>query len=160
MNNSVTSGIPRWNLSSIYESFESDCCSGSSLDSALLGAGRLLKKRTLVMVFSDFRTSNWFDSFGRLCHKHDVVAVRIEDSSDYVLPSIGSVPFKDVESSYTCVLPTSSAALKKKWAQSHASRMESWKYECVRHGGIPLVVSTQKDSLAELLAFFSKREIV
>ncbi len=145
-------------LLSQFEKKYTSRVSGSALDNALLGAGRLLKKRTLVMVFSDFRTTDWLDSFSRLCHKHDVVAVRIGDRSDEKLPSVGAVPFKDMESDYTCVLPTSSSALRKEWAKANQLRIESWKYECVRHGGIPLLVNTDNDSLHELSGFFSKRE--
>lgn len=147
-------------LLSQFEKKYDNGVNGSALDNALLGAGKLLKKRTLVMVFSDFRTSDWLDSFGQLCHKHDVVAVRIEDSLDSKLPSVGSILFKDLESDYTCMLPTSSPALRKSWAESNKSRIDSWKYECIRHGGIPLLVSTDKDSVHELSGFFSKRELV
>ncbi|MCR5762463.1 MAG: DUF58 domain-containing protein [Treponema sp.] len=147
----------------LLSQFEKDYKSeenGSALDNALLGAGRLLKKRTLVMVFSDFRTSGWLDSFARLCTKHDVVAVRIEDPSDEKLPAVGAIQFKDMESNYSCFLPTSSSSFQKEWAKANQLRVESWKYECMRHGGIPLAVNTQEDSLHELYNFFSKRERV
>lgn len=147
-------------LLSQFEKSFSQGIAGSALDSALLGAGRLLKKRTLVMVFSDFRTTDWFDSFSRLCHRHDVVAVRIGDPSDEKLPSVGAIPFKDMESNYKCVLPTSSASLRKEWAKANQLRVDSWKYECIRHGGIPLLVSTDGNSFHELFSFFSKRERV
>ncbi|MBR1912839.1 MAG: DUF58 domain-containing protein [Treponema sp.] len=147
-------------LLSQFEKSYASGVQGSALDNALLGAGRLLKKRTLVMVFSDFRTMDWLDSFSRLCHKHDVVAVRICDPSDEKLPSIGAVSFQDTESNYTCTLPTSSSVFQKEWAKANQARIDSWKYECIRHGGIPLTVHTDEDSIHELSSFFSKRELI
>lgn len=121
------------------------CDRGSYLDNALTGAMKLLKKRTLVMIFSDFRTDGYFKSFGRLCQKNDVVAVRITDSVDLKLPAVGTVPFCDAESSYRCVLPTSSRFFQSAWVGDNSRRISDWKNQCLRHGGVPLVLSTDKD---------------
>ncbi len=131
---------------------------GSVLDNALLGAGRLLKRRSLVMVFSDFRTAGFYAALGHLCQKHDVVAARISDPIDENLPSVGAVPFADIESGYHCVLPTSSPAFRRAWVRAHYQRIEIWQRECLRHGAIPLLLSTEKDSFLELSRFFAARE--
>ncbi len=147
-------------LLSKFEKVETASVSkGSALENALTGAARLLKKRTLVMVFSDFRTSGWITPFARLCRKHDVVAVRITDSVDHKLPSVGAVPFEDIESSYCCVLPTSSRVFQSEWLNADSNKVAGWKKECLRHGGIPFILSTDKDSFEQLQTFFSKREV-
>ncbi|HBG64998.1 MAG TPA: DUF58 domain-containing protein [Treponema sp.] len=132
---------------------------GTVLDNALQGAGRLLRKRTLVMVFSDFRTSGWLAPFGRLCQGNDVVAARIHAPSDEKLPAVGSVSFADAEGTLTRVLPTSSKTFQSAWRDAHRQRVNVWRKECIRHGGIPLELSTEKDSAAELTSFFAAREI-
>ena len=131
---------------------------GSALSSALHGAGKLLKKRTLVMVISDFRTAEWQDSFARLCQKHDVVAVRIADPLDEKLPSIGTVPFKDPETGYREMLPTSSKMFENAWREDNYKRVEKWKKDCLRHGGYPLIINTANDVTLELKKFFNARE--
>ncbi|HAK69028.1 MAG TPA: DUF58 domain-containing protein [Treponema sp.] len=131
---------------------------GSALDNALLGARKLLKKRTLVMIFSDFRTSEWGESFGNLCQKHDVIAVRITDALDEILPSVGAVPFTDPESGFRLVLPTSSPKFRRAWREEHDTQMDLWRHECIRQGGIPLVLNTKTDPLKELTRFFEARE--
>ena len=131
---------------------------GSALDNAILGAQKLLKKRSLVMILSDFRTGGWTEGFGALCLKHDVVAVRIVDPMDENLPNVGSAPFCDLESGITQVLPTNSVKFKDEWRNANFNRMESWKHECLRRGGIPLVLSTSLDPLVELTRFFASRE--
>lgn len=130
---------------------------GSVLDSALRGAEKLLKKRSLVFVISDFRAASWQASFARLCQKNDVIAIKIVDSSDGSIPSVGSVLFTDPETGYEAVLPTSSKKFIRGWREENEMRNENWLKECLRHGGIPLFISTVQDPAAELIKFFSSR---
>ena len=131
---------------------------GSALDNALLGAQKLLKNRTLILIFSDFRTSSWQESFGRLCQKNDVVAVRIVDPMDEMLPSVGAIPFADSETGYRLVLPTSSTKFRRMWREENDLHMTEWEHECERNGGFPLVLNTSSDPLKELTKFFMIRE--
>ncbi len=131
---------------------------GSFMENALNGAMKLLKKRTLVMVFSDFRMQGYFDAFGRLCQKNDVIAVRICDDLDQKLPSAGTLLFTDMESDHRAYLPTSSRAFKSAWLADKQRGIDLWKRDCISRGGIPLVLSVEKDSFSQLQAFFSARK--
>ncbi len=130
---------------------------GSAIDSAIRGAEKLLKKRSLVFVISDFRSVGWQSSFARLCRKNDVIAIRITDEKDSSLPSVGSVLFTDPETSYSSLLPTSSRKFLDAWKESDEKRKEGWVKDCVRRGGIPLSISTSLDPAAVLIHFFSDR---
>ena len=145
-------------LLSEFEKVEEYGSGGSSLESALLGCQRLLKKRTLIMVFSDFRTTAWGQAFGYLCQRNDVVAVKIADGMDEHLPEVGSIPFTDPETGIRMVLPTSSSKFRRKWREDNESRMVQWSHECRRRGGIPFVLNTNSDCLRELTRFFSTRD--
>lgn len=131
---------------------------GSSLETALSGAIKLLRKRTLVVVVSDFRASGWTDAFARLCTKNDVVAVRITDPTDEELPSVGSILFTDPETDYSEVLPSSSREFAKAWKSDSIRRVDIWKKDCIRHGGYPLCISTADDPARALVRFFTARE--
>ncbi|MBQ0040354.1 MAG: DUF58 domain-containing protein [Treponema sp.] len=131
---------------------------GSALESALRGAEKLLRKRTLVFVISDFRAAGWSAPFSHLCQKNDVIAIKISDPLDDILPSLGAVPFRDPETGFECVLPTSSQKFSRAWREDAEKRNEQWKKECLRNGGIPMTISTMQDPAAELIKFFSTRE--
>ena len=131
---------------------------GSTLDSALRGAEKLLRKRTLVFVISDFRSAGWEIPFAHLCQKNDVVAIKITDPLDDKLPSLGAVPFKDPETGFECVLPTSSQKFSRAWRKDAETRNENWKKLCQRNGGASLAISTLQDPAAELIKFFTTRE--
>jgi len=141
-----------------FDECETEQVKGSALDTALVGADKMLHKRTLILIISDFRTSQWEQPFAHLCHKHDVVAIRISDPVDEQIPELGSVPFVDTETGYRAVLPTSSARFKHVWYAHNNKHLETWRDECLRRGGIPLVVRTDSDPAVELTKFFTAWE--
>jgi uncharacterized protein (DUF58 family) len=141
-----------------YEKNLDEVKPGTALESALQGVVRLLKKRSLVMIFSDFRVDGWDKPFAQLCHKHDVVAVRITDPLDDQLPSIGSVYFEDPETHTKRVYPTSASTFQRKWREANLFREDLWKREVIRRGGIPFILSTASDPAIELTRFFASRE--
>ncbi len=131
---------------------------GSALPQALRGASTLLRKRSLVFVFSDFRCAGWEQNLAILASRHDVVAVRITDPLDSSLPDVGSVNFIDTESDFQISLPTSSHEFKSEWREDNNFRKEMWKNYCLSHAAYPLVMSTDEDPLVVLMRFFEKKE--
>jgi len=132
--------------------------SGSALPQALRGASKLLRKRSLVFVLSDFRCSGWEQPLALLGSRHDVIAVRITDPSDSALPDVGSVNFIDTESDVQLSLPTSSQVFKTEWRDDNNFRKEMWKNYCLSHAVRPLLMSTDEDPLMVLMRFFANKE--
>lgn len=130
---------------------------GSVLSNALAGAGKLLKKRSLVFVFSDFRTTEWLTPLAVLAQKNDVLAVRIADISDNELLEMGTVPFVDSETGTRLVLPSSSTSFRNAWRQSNRQHLLRWQESCIRHGAVPLVISTDDVPVRVLSNFFLHR---
>lgn len=120
---------------------------GSVLNSALIDAGRILKKRSLVFVFSDFCSDGWQKSMIALAKKNDVLAFKLCDSVDYEFFDFGSVVFKDAESDIKMLLPTSSKKFKKDWHNYNQQRLQNWKEFCLKHGIIPVIMNTKDDPL-------------
>ncbi|HAK68517.1 MAG TPA: DUF58 domain-containing protein [Treponema sp.] len=141
-------------IDSIPEYEKSD---GSALSNAINGAAKLLKKRSLVFILSDFRSSRWDKPFARLAQKHDVVALRITDPSDSELPEIGTIPFYDAESKKKSLFPTLSRRFKAQWREANQKRSEQWKDFCSKHGAFPLSISTQEDAVSTLQRFFKQK---
>ena len=130
---------------------------GSVLGNALTGAGKLLKKRSLVFVLSDFRSGEWEKPLISLAHKNDVVAMRLMDKFDEKLPAIGTVPFQDTESNLTMLLPTSSEKFKKEWRIQNESRTKQWRELCVKHGVMPVILNTIDEVLQVLSSVFNQK---
>jgi len=130
---------------------------GSALGIALNGAGKLLKTRSLVFVFSDFRSSDWEKPLIALAHKNDVIAMRLQDDYDLELPELGTVVFEDVESGLKMDLPSSSENFKKEWRNYNNQNENRWHDFCIKHGIMPVVLNTKTEPLQVLNSTFAKK---
>lgn len=137
--------------------FDDESVSGSVLPNAIAGASKILKRRSLVFVISDFRAAKWERDFARLAEKHDVVAVKITDKSDFELPETGTISFFDVESGKSTFFPTSSKKFKQSWFEDNRRRNDKWQDFCKKHGAFPLAVSTSEDAAFALTKFFEQK---
>lgn len=137
--------------------FDDERVSGSVLPNAIAGAAKILKRRSLVFVISDFRAAKWQDDFARLSQKHDVVAVKITDKSDFELPETGTISFFDIESGKRAFFPTSSKKFKQSWFEDNRRRNDRWQDFCKKHGAFPLAVSTGEDAAFALTKFFEQK---
>ncbi|MDR2245723.1 MAG: DUF58 domain-containing protein [Treponema sp.] len=128
---------------------------GSGLGAALSGTGRLLKRRSLVVVISDFLCVNWEREMGDLCARHDVIAVRITDPLDWEIPSgIGLAALEDSETAYRFYAPVASASFRTAWAEWHEDRARLWQAICRRAGAARLELSTAASAPVVLARFF------
>lgn len=130
---------------------------GSVLGNALTGAGKLLKKRSLVFVLSDFRSSNWEKPIIALAQKNDVVAIRLHDNADDELLTMGTVLFEDVESGIKMDLPSASENFKKEWRNFNELHTTRWKDFCVKHGILPVIQDVKNDPLQTLNSIFAQK---
>lgn len=130
---------------------------GSNVGAALAGQGRLLKRRSLVVVISDFFSVNWEQELGNLCRKHDVIAVRIGDPLDTDMVNAGLVLLEDPETGIKYHAPTGFASFRSAWSEWHRDRLNSWQGICRHAGASFLDLSTADDVPATLIRFFGGR---
>ena len=143
----------------ILASLEHHACEreGSALGGAIAGCSRILRSRSMVIIVSDFRTSEYERPLGVLSRRHDVIAVRITAPSDSALPSAGYLPFQDPESGLRASLPTGSPVFAAAWEKENAESVQRWERICLKRGASPLCVSVEDDSVRVLSSFFSGR---
>ena len=125
---------------------------GSNIAAALKGAQRLLKKRSLVVLISDFYSVNWEQEMGNLCGKHDCIALRICGSRE--LAFNGLVTLEDPETGVRIEAPAGLDSFKESWLQWKQERSAQWETQCRRCGASFLELSTEEDAPALLLKFF------
>jgi len=128
---------------------------GSDITSALTGAQRLLKKRSLVVLISDFYSINWEREMGSLCRKHDVIAIKISDPEE--LPFNGLITLEDPETGVRIEAPTGLDSFKGSWANWLEEKSAHWELECKKNGAAFLKLSTEADATSALIKFFGSR---
>lgn len=130
---------------------------GSALPNAITAAAKVLRKRTLVFILSDFRCGNWEKPLISLAQKNDVIAINLHDASDEELPSLGTVKFKDVESGIKMNLPSSSVAFKKEWRNFNEMNQSRWQDFCIKHGVMPVILDTKTEPIQVLNQIFARK---
>ena len=128
---------------------------GSNIVSALAGAQRLLKKRSLVVVISDFFCANWEHEMTNLCRKHDVIAFRVFDPPE--LPYPGLITLEDPETGVRIEAPAGLDSFKESWETWQNERSAQWESQCRRSGVSFLELSTAADAPSLLIKFFGSR---
>jgi uncharacterized protein (DUF58 family) len=129
---------------------------GSNLAQALTGSQRLLKKRSLITVISDFFSMNWETELTNLCRKHDCIALRICDSED--LPFPGLITLEDPETGVKIEAPAGMNSFQKSWVEWQQERSANWEAQCKRAGASFLELSTAADAPSVLYKFFGSRK--
>jgi uncharacterized protein (DUF58 family) len=132
---------------------------GSNLALALEGTGRLLKRRSLVVILSDFFSVGWEQELGHLCSGHDVIVIGITDPLDRDMPNLGLLALGDSETGATLHAPTGFSSFRSAWADWHDDRTKLWKALCRRCGASCLELSTAEDAPAALTRFFGRRRL-
>lgn len=131
--------------------------SGSVLSNAITAAAKVLRKRTLVFLLSDFRSGGWEKPLINLAQKNDVIAINLHDASDEELPSLGTVTFQDAESGLKMSLPSSSPAFKKEWRNYNEMNQNRWQDFCIKHGVMPVVLDTKTEPVQVLNQIFARK---
>jgi uncharacterized protein (DUF58 family) len=129
----------------------------SNLRSAIAGAGRLLKRRSMVALISDFYSTGWEQELGGLCSRHDVIAVRISGPQDENAPDWGLITMRDPETGLEVAAPTGSGLFRDAWSQWHKDRADLWQNLCRRAGAACLELPVNADAAAVLTRFFGGR---
>ena len=118
----------------------------------------ILKKRSIVFLFSDFMDSSPFGaSLKHLSSRHEVIAVHARDSMEEKLPDLGLVDFVDPESGKMIPVDTSSPLFKKYYVKAFSAHKERVESE-LKKADVDLVQVFNEGHFVEPLArYFKKR---
>ena len=119
---------------------------------------RVLPRRAVLFLISDFLDDGYLDALRGANRKHDVVAVRVTDRRESEFQDAGLVTLEDAETGERRLVDTSSPALRAALAQDADARTEAL-HRRLRGSGIDVVSIDATGSVVEpLLAFFRMRE--
>jgi uncharacterized protein (DUF58 family) len=125
----------------------------TSLGRALQRLERLLRRRSVVVVVSDFRgPRDWRGPLVRLGSKHQVVGVEIRDPREQELADVGDLWLVDPESDRVLRVDTRSRTLRAEFASEAALERAAVARELRSIGIAHVVLSTAGDWLRSLVA--------
>jgi uncharacterized protein (DUF58 family) len=131
---------------------------GTSLAEALDYLNRVVHRRVIVFLLSDFLDHGYEKSLKRTGRRHDLVAIRIADPREEELPAVGLLELEDAETGERLLLDTNSRQVRAAYAES-ARRRRAALRELTRQARVDLVdVTTDGSHLDSLIRFFRLRE--
>ena len=128
----------------------------SNIRAAVTGAEKILKRRSMVVLISDFLSTGWERELRDLCGRHDVIAVRVHEPLDD-FPDMGLVTVEDPETKVRIPAPTGSPSFKESWNQHRKDRSDLWHNLCRKAGAARLELPSDADAAAALKRFFGGR---
>ena len=131
---------------------------GSNLGLALKTVSRFLKKRSICVVLSDFKTGDYWKHLSFLSQKHDVIAVKIIDDNDLDFPRTGLMPLQDPETGDVLYSMGVSEKFRKNYNKYWMNQHNLWKHNCRRYGIASLELNTKDDVGLKLYQFFQRRK--
>ena len=128
---------------------------GTNLTTALRFARRVLRRRGIVAVISDFQDSGYERALGILRARHDVIALQLWDPCEAEIPRAGLVALVDPETGQRRVVDTADAAVRSRLRAVTLTQAP----EIFRRTRVDaLALSTAESYERPLAAFFKARE--
>lgn len=130
---------------------------GTDIAAGLDYVMRIIKKRSIIVLISDFQ-SKPFEQAMKITHRrHELVPIQVTDPLEYELPRLGVLPLQDAETGETVMVDTSRTKVR----EEYRKQREAWQKnleEIARQSKIDMVsVQTNASYIRPLLKFFQKR---
>jgi uncharacterized protein (DUF58 family) len=130
---------------------------GTDISGALEVFRRVVTKRSVVFLVSDFQDDGYERILRVVSRKHDVVAIVVSDPREETLPNVGLVAVEDPETGERSVMDTGSAAVRRRYAAAATADRDRTRETIRRIGLDALELTTGEPYDLALVRFFRER---
>jgi len=153
--------LPRWVrrlFGRLQEATRAAPRSSTSISAALEFCAKVLPRKTVLFLVSDFLDEGYLATLRTANGKHDVVAALVVDPRERQLAPAGLVTLEDAETGRTRLVDTGSAAFRAELERAAAARIAALG-DTLRASGVDLfAVDAAQPVVDPLLRFFRERE--
>ena len=130
----------------------------TNIADALLFTLNCLKRRSVVILLSDFIDQQYEHNLKALAKKHDLVVIHLYDQREVNLPRLGIIPVYDTESRRTVWVNTSSALFRKGLRDTFQQNQVRLEQLCRQFNANYLALDSQEDFVPKLIELFRVRK--
>ncbi len=130
----------------------------TDLGAALEYLNRVVTRRAVVFLISDFQSPDFSRPLAETSKRHDLVAVPVVDPLEEELPDIGRVSLEDAETGAIYEVNTSDRRVRMAFFNAAATRRQELAALLRRARVDAITLRTDADYLPALRAFFQQRE--
>jgi uncharacterized protein (DUF58 family) len=131
--------------------------SGTNLSEAIKYLYRLLNKKSIIFILSDFNDKGYENDLKILTKKHDVIGIQVLDKAELDLPRAGLINFRDPETNQTFSVNTYNKKTRQKFAELVRERDDKLKEQFKRMSLDFITLRTDEDYVSTLMKFFRFR---
>jgi len=116
-----------------------------------------LKRRSILIIISDFLDENYERALVHLGRKHEVILIRLYHPNEVFQMGTGTIPILEIESGHQTWLNAGNASYRKQLNDSFEEIQQNLETLCKRNKMDILLVNTQEDYIPVLESYFKKR---
>jgi len=131
--------------------------SKTNLNVALEYLSRVIKRKSIVFLISDFLTENYEKALQIANKKHDIIAINIIDPREIEMPSVGLLELEDAESGETVLVDTSNPAIRGSFYSQSKEERESREKFFKSIGVDNININTDRSYVEPITKFFRMR---
>jgi len=129
----------------------------TNIAEALRYLTNVIKKRSIAFLISDFIDRNFEEAIRIANRKHDLVGIKIYDTRERELPSIGLIKLKDAETGEYVWVDSSNRFIRDSYKNSFDVRSHQLNESLTREGVDFISISTGEDYIKPLITLFKRR---
>jgi uncharacterized protein (DUF58 family) len=129
----------------------------TNLTKAIAFSLNAIKRRSVVILISDFIDEGYFHNLKALARRHDLVIIHISDKRETRLPKLGIIPIIDKETKRTLWVNTSFGDFRKKISERLRVRKSELEQFSRKHQINFISLDTDEDYVPKLLRLFKVR---
>lgn len=129
----------------------------TNIETALHYLSRVLSKRAVVFVISDYMDEGFSTALRIANRRHEIIPVIVSDPMEFVLPNMGLVNFEDPETGERVLIDTSSQKTRDRFETMMAKRKLDVEKMFQRNKIDAIHVSTNTDYVQSLMRYFKRR---
>ncbi len=130
---------------------------GTDIADALSYINRLLNRKAIVVLASDFQDHDYLKQLQITNQKHDLVSIVINDEMEEELPKLGIIPLRDAESGKEILVDTSSEKVRTAFKARRLEQKAKLKDLFLRNQIDSVDVYTNRSYVRPLVSFFQRR---
>ncbi len=131
---------------------------GTNITQALDFANKVITRRAVAFLISDFQASGYHRALQLTGKRHDLVAIEIVDPRERQLHAVGLLTIEDAETGEQLELDTSRPDVQARFQETAEKRLAAVRQGLRSTGVDVLELSTEKPYLPALLQFFATRK--
>jgi uncharacterized protein (DUF58 family) len=129
----------------------------TDLSVALEYLSRIIKRRSIIFLISDFLTTDYEKALQVANKKHDIIAIDVIDPREIELPNIGFLELEDAETGESILVDTSSAGIRSGFF-SHAHHDREERERFFKSIGVDNInIYTDRSYVEPIVKFFRMR---